>query len=537
MLNSVFFISNKTQNQLTVLKHNANKYELKIDRLALAKHERFDFEITFESKIQKIRNHDYTWINFKKGFVATAFAPKIILLENGFYVQPNCAVGIWEFKNEKTLLWRFNPQFSAPLVDYTGNLNEKIIKQATHCYHFENPIALLFSNKNAVEFSRSKIPFSAIACFTDHCDFDTLENLILQRQLFQEAGIKVTKGFFLNNYSKRINASFEENKEELNLWINDGHELAYHSLSQSIKTMDQSVKDFQEFVPPNTKIPVWIDHGYQPYNFSLYKNSGIDSKEFAQTLSDKNISILWNYIDSGTSTNGVINQMNGNDFTLGSFYNGIKTVPFKTRISLMIKNSMFHYYADEKKILLYKNLASNFKAIVSKKSFSSLVDFVKNSFAVAMPLLKIVLFWKNYQKQPYKLAKYAPILFKHTIDKKEFYVFQTLELIDFKKTLSEKNLHKLVAEKGLFIAHTYFSVPMKYHTGRVFEYENTIDKEVENNFKTLGDCIKKEEIWNPVLSELIQYLSGFEKVMLDVNANGTIFLAKTGNLISREITH
>ena len=80
--------------------------------------------------------------------------------------------------------------------------------------------------------SRSIKSFSAIACFTDHCDFDTLSNLQLQRTFFKEKDIKVTKGFFLNHFSKRQdNASYERDKMELDLWINDGHELCYHSLS------------------------------------------------------------------------------------------------------------------------------------------------------------------------------------------------------------------------------------------------------------------------------------------------------------------
>ena len=105
-------------------------------------------------------------------------------------------------------------------------------KEDDNFYSFDKTIALLFSKKSGVEFSRSKIPFSAVACFTDHCDFDTLQNLKIQRELFKTCNIKITKGFFLNNYSKRENASYEENKEELDFWKKYGHELAYHSLSQ-----------------------------------------------------------------------------------------------------------------------------------------------------------------------------------------------------------------------------------------------------------------------------------------------------------------
>lgn len=162
-------------------------------------------------------------------------------------------------------------------------------------------------------------------------------------------------------------------------------------------------------------------------------------------------------------------------------------------------------------------------------------DFIKNSFSVAKPLLKVVLFWNKYKRESYKLAKYSPILFKHTIGENEFYVFQTLELIDFRKTLSNANLEKMIKEKGMFIGHTYFSVPMKYHTGRVFKEEDKIDDMVRNNFIKLGKLIEEEKIWNPVLSELVNYLSGFEKIILDIDIDGKIFIEQSGNLLSREV--
>jgi hypothetical protein len=84
-------------------------------------------------------------------------------------------------------------------------------------YFIENP-TLLFSKIGALELSRSALPFLAIACFTDHCDFDTLANLKLQRQLFEQTIIKVTKGFFLDHFSKRgENASYKNEAKELDL--------------------------------------------------------------------------------------------------------------------------------------------------------------------------------------------------------------------------------------------------------------------------------------------------------------------------------
>ncbi len=165
----------------------------------------FDLEIEFKSKIIGFRNHDYTWQNLNNDRIANEYTPKIIKLEDGNYVQANINQGIWEInkKNPYQLIWKFNPEFSKPITEYVGPTAQKRIYQANNKVVFlENP-TLLFSKNGALEISRSAIPFSAIACFTDHCDFDTAQNLKLQRQLFKESNIKVTKGFFINHFSKR----------------------------------------------------------------------------------------------------------------------------------------------------------------------------------------------------------------------------------------------------------------------------------------------------------------------------------------------
>ena len=112
----------------------------------------------------------------------------------------------------------------------------------------------------------------------------------------------------------------------------------YNSIDYLLKPIDESLSDFFNFQPPFETIPTWIDHGYQPYNFSLYDNHQIDSSEFSLNLKKKNISILWNYIDSGTATIGVINQLNRADFTLNSYLKGIKDHALKDKFGMIINH-------------------------------------------------------------------------------------------------------------------------------------------------------------------------------------------------------
>ncbi|MEI7507984.1 MAG: hypothetical protein WCJ62_00795 [Flavobacterium sp.] len=517
--------------------NQSNKVAIDLSNIIEDKINSFDIEITFSKPITAFRNHDYTWIKPNHGCNVNEFLPKIIQLSNGSFIQPNSFMGIWEIDKKKPniLLWRFNPLNSKPLTIYKGEKNQKTIAQATSKYHHIENVALLITNK-PIEFSRSKIPFSAIAVFTDHCDFDTANNLKLQREFFKKNGIITTKGFFLNHFSKREdNASFKNEEQELIKWKEDGHELCYHSLSQSIKSEEESYNDFFSFQPPFHNTTTWIDHGYQPYNFSLFQNNAIDYNDYENALSQKNIRILWNYIDSGTATLGVLNQLNPSHFTLLSFLNGTKDLSFIKRLQLMLKNIIFHYYGDEELILKYKNTASNFKKFITHKQLSYFFSFVKDIFSISFKLIAVFLNWRTSRNKPYNLAKYTPILFKHTIAQKEFYVFQTIEMLDFKKALHPKNIDSLIKEKGVFMAHTYFSVPMDYHQGKLFSDENTIDVQVAQNFESLGKKIKNNEIWNPTLQELVAYWSNFENLVLDIDSQGVIFVKNKTDLLFRTV--
>jgi hypothetical protein len=201
----------------------------------------------------------------------------------------------------------------------------------------------------------------------------------------------------------------------------------------------------------------------------------------------------------------------------------------------MIKNIIFHYYNDDVLLLQYKSTATHFKKLFFQKKAGSLLPLLKNAFKLSAAILSVFIFWKRTKIRPYELAKYQPILFKHRIFEKEFYIFQTLEIVDFKKALSKKNIDDLIQEKGIFIAHTYFSVPMTYHTGRMFATPNTIDTVVAGNFNYLGTKIINDEIWNPTLTELVEYWSNFDTVVLDIDLNGVVFVKNKTDLNYRKV--
>ena len=497
----------------------------------------FDIYIEFTEVIKEVKNHDYNWIPLQKETILYEYCPKIIRLNSGVLVQSNINQGYWIFskQNPKTLIWRFQPASSKQITQYNALHQKQLIDT-----YIEKPFcttpSLLFTTQYALEISRSKIPFTGMICFTDHCDFDTLQNLELLRTFLKKHNITTTKGFFLNHFSKRNdNASFEYHREELIQWIQNGHELCYHSLSQSIKSNQESKQDFLSFKAPLNDINVWIDHGYQPYNLSLYETSGYTNNEFLQVIDQNKIDVFWNYIDSGIATNGVINQLNAHHFTLDAFQKSVANTHFKSKIALLFKSVLFHYDNSPKHIRNYINFKMNWNSFTKTKKPKFLFRFIKNVIPVFGVVFKTAIFWSSIKKQVYKSAKYAPIIFKHTIKNKQITIFQTLEMVDFKKSLSPENIDTLVLEKGVCVAHTYFSDNMKHHSGRIILDNGKINSDVETNFEYLAKKIKNSEIWNPTLSEVVSYWKQIDEAVFDVDASGKIFLSTTHNLNTREV--
>lgn len=535
MVKSIKLISENSETDLNFV--HIHDHQIEIDSSFLIKRS-ITIKIEFTLPIAQFRNHDCTWIGVAgKRQLSNWYAPKIIRLKNNQLVQANQHHGIWEVagKNPSVLLWHFNPEKSSPIVQYDST-NCKHIVGSISKDAFKQPLALLIPVTGGIEMSRSKIPFTSVVCFTDHCDFDTLENLKKQRIFFEKYDIKITKGFFLNNYSKRLDtASYEMHSEELKAWHNSGHELAYHSLSQSIKSLNESFKDFEMLQPPLKDINTWIDHGFQHYNMSRYQNYDCICNDYGRQLKTKKIRFFWNYIDSGTAVTGVINQLNPRQFTLGSFYDGVKHLKLAKRIPLLIKNIVFHYYKTDNSLRIYRDIATYIKSLRRKKPLKKHFELLVNVLKLVKLVLPILLFWRYRKHDVYPLSQYAPVIFDHEISQNTFTVFQTIEMVDFKSSLSPTNLDLLIKEKGLFIAHTYFSAPMDYHHGKLFGNKYEIDTEVEHNFNYLSKKINSKEIWNPTLRQLIEQLQKLRVVTFKCNEKGEISIVDSNQLAYRDV--
>lgn len=496
-------------------------------------------EFVFDAPITAFQNHGYHWevLPNKQPVFCGLMVPKVVRLANGQLIQATIQGGHWELyaRYPNRLRWWFYPEKSQVLTRYTGIHHERQLESVAGFAPLPALPGLLFCTQY-VSWSRAPIPFAATACFTDHCDFDTPENLESQRKLLRECGIRVTKGMFLHHFSKRVdNASWEREAMLLQAWANDGHELAYHSLTQSIRDKEAAFQEFETIIPP-IPMSTWIDHGYQPYNVSLYANEGKSGAWMGQHLSNKNIVNLWNYVDCGTATKGVLNQLNPQHFTLKAYHKGNRTLGIVTRLSLLLKAILFHYYAQESLIRQYKSLASQFKAVVFRGQWRQLLEFFNKMMHLAGPLSKVVFGWGSRGCESFPLARYQTLFFEYAIDTHPVAIFQTVEMVDFERALCPTNIDDLIADSGVFIAHTYFSVPLAYHSGRVLLNDQTVQPKVRANFEYLGEKIREQVVWNPTLDEWMAYVKGFTKTVLTCDASGNIIVLRNGQLNYRTTT-
>lgn len=95
-----------------------------------------------------------------------------------------------------------------------------------------------------------------------------------------------------------------------------------------------------------------------------------------------------------------------------------------------------------------------------------------------------------------------------------FNFFQTVEVTDFERTFSSENLQLLQDEIGGIIVHCYFTSPLSYQIGKLFDKKEISPKNVRN-FMQIGELVQMGKLWNPTISELSEYFQEFESNLLD----------------------
>ena len=256
--------------------------------------------------------------------------------------------------------------------------------------------------------------------------------------------------------------------------------------------------------------------------------------EWADNIKNRGIENLWSFQDSGTTGNGIINQINPEHFTISKILS--KHSLFKKEDLFFLIRTIMFFAGDDKILTSYKNIATEIKKIIKKKNIWKLIKLLPSIVSV-IPFLVSNLFSFKKRNASFKFAKYAPVIFKHKVGGHTFNFFQTVEVTNFEKTFCQENLDVLCKEKGLIITHNYFSSTINYQKGKLFFKEN-ISKQNEINFEYLGRLIKNKEIWNPSISELTEFFECNSKIVYEYDYKlGKIISNKPNNTIIRYIKY
>lgn len=466
---------------------------------------RLHLQIKLDARVLRWRNFDYKWVNAEQVRMAGSWSPKILELEGDWRMVAGETHGTWRYdpRQAQELTWILADPLQQPRLHYDAN-DHPLLSTCSPARN-EWVCTFLFTRSAVPEFSRSRIPFSAILNISDHCDFDSPVLLERQRRFLRRLGLNITKGVFLFHHSKRPwNVSMERQADLLRDWAKDGHELCYHSLSQSTRaSRSEWEDDFDRFVTESGSWTTWIDHGFQPYNLSRIPAAAPELIDWARGMRRAGVRLLWNYLDAGQSGPGRINQLNPKHFSLSAYRKTLMQQFSQSGVFELLRsyNLFFCGVRAQKR---YQQLAAWLRKKAWRQSWRIWPRLLAGSFRLLAQLLRVVFFGSGRLRLP-EWQKMTPILFEVGLGGQRFWLFQTVEVHDFAATFSQDNLNVLMGEAGVCLAHTYLADTDRRKSGRLFaDNKGHVMPGAKAALERLSLAVAEEKIWMPTLQELRQ---------------------------------
>ena len=456
------------------------------------------------------RSADYEWAEMSTNSVILSNnSSRILKFDDGQKMMALSNFGAWEvFPQKQKLRWHLihpdlTPSFTYDEADKRIWHREFSLPEGT-----QNELNFFCTYSKVPEWARTPMGFLPTVCFTDHCDFDTPELLLSQREILKECGIRITKGIFLYDYSHHpFTASLEHPGilVEFKKWENDGHELAYHAFSKS--EGPESDSHFQNYQSPSElqTIETYIDHGFLSYNATRQKPE--DLCKWAAHQIEKGIKLNWNYVDAFEATANCTNQLAPIDSSIAALW---KSKSLHQKLGLpedtsRLFKAWLSYGTNEDLDFAVKRLQVSLSKAKNGEQ-NAIGELLKNGLSSLGNSLDSKMWKRNLfnRTTPNHFSSFSTVFYKNPLfEDRDIWSFQTASLKNYEAVFSQYGLDKMQREKGVLIAHTYLAYTGQNHQGRLFLNESgEINPKAKSALKELGNLIRQGKVWNPTVKEM-----------------------------------
>jgi hypothetical protein len=368
---------------------------------------------------------------------------------------------------------------------------------------------------------------------TDHCDFDETERLELflhgasQDEGWIGKGLKMTKGVFkygARNEDIKKSESLEcpEYLELIKELRNDGSEIAPHALKHSGQVTQDEFREGLAYLDSNFQCRSWIDHGkYLRYCYSQY---GEQEYDLINILKQYNYNNLWNYNDVLINAVDSLNMFHNKPAILKKRWALFFKTVSRGKVKILLHHIRSYFFYNYKKSFFFDFVLFSFgrskvflqspKKILSPKEvqafFKSYSEFIRNFKNESLPYDMQSL--ANYGSPIFTLS-HRPLCY---IGDTELAMYSTIEIPHVKDMYTKGALDVLIKEGGLHIGHTYILNLISYQNN-IFDNNNgkKLSREWIGFVGYLSSRVASQDVWNPTISECVDYLKRVNKVLLE----------------------
>lgn len=393
----------------------------------------------------------------------------------------------------------------------------------------------------------NRFPHGCHAAFllTDHCDFDEAPNL--HRFIYGNegkgawlgSGLKITKGVFTKRSPKAgFRAGTLEDESYLQLaeaLYKGGNEIAPHAIQQSGKITVEQFREALGWLQQRFNCRSWIEHGnYLAYSY--YMGGRDNEYKLVENLTARGYTSLWSYYDMPIDPFTTLNMLhNGRQGLAPGLYPALRKMAAGKAFQAfhLLRSYIARRHHGQRAVIYLLNLLSAGRSMAMsfvrrKKPAQAVAHFLQSLFTGGN---KKEIGYRPYTAQ--EIRNFSPVLFPEDAaalakyKPGQLFMFTTQEVVHTSDVYTSAALHRLAAERGIHIAHTYILNRLPYING-IFEKDGGLKKQWTDFVEALAAMVAEQRIWNPTLAGLTAHFSRLSGLDIQYRP-GEIIIANPGS--------